>query len=140
MIRNILILDDGGRVLVARTYDETMAIGRELVGSFLSAVSLFGQETFSEQVREITLAKRRILLQRNKNFYVVVMADLDNDLTKLDEILKGISRKLLSSHNDNFSKPKLLSQQTINRIEQVIDHFVPPPRSFESNIAESADE
>ena len=136
MIKDVLVLDNSGQVLVNRAYDELLAVERDLVGSFLSALTHFGEETFSAQVQEIKFSKLRILISRNKWFCVAGIADLDDDITEINEILKGISEILLHLHEDNLSKNELPAQQTIRNIEQLIDYFVLPFRSFEEKIAE----
>ncbi len=138
MVRNVLILDNGGRVLVDHTHREALPIERDLVGGFISALSLFGQETFGEQVQEIKFSKRRLLLQRTKYCYVVAITDLDDDIAGINKIMQGISKKLRLWHKDNLSKGKFISQQTINWIKQMINHFVPHLQSFESNTVESS--
>ena len=67
MIRSILILDRGGRVLINRAYDEAILIEHDLVGSFLIALTQFGNEMFSDQVQEILFSKMQIQVRKIKD-------------------------------------------------------------------------
>lgn len=137
MIRNVLVLDHTGRVIVNRTYNEILSFKRRLIGGFLFAMTQFSQETFSDPVREIHFSKMRILLKRNEDFCIAGIADSNDDIEMINQILKKISKRLNRWHKNALSKNESPSQHTIRCIEQLIDNFILPYRSFESKKPES---
>lgn len=136
MIKNVLILNNNGRVLVTRVYDELLSFERRLIGGFLLAMTQFSQETFSDPVREIHFSKMRILLKRNEGFCIAGIVDLHDDIEMINDILKGISKKLSRWYKDTISINDVPSQHKISHIEHLIDDFVLPFRSFDLKIPE----
>jgi len=140
MIRCILILDRRGRVLINRAYDEVIAIEHDLVGSFLIALTQFGNEMFSDQVQEILFSKMQIQVRKINDFYIVGITDLGGNTTEMNQLLTGISEELIRSHNKVFTQSKPISKQAIDEIGQLIDHNVKPFRTFEEKMIDLWDQ
>jgi len=133
MIRNVLVLQSSGQVVVEKTYDEMQPFEQKWIGKFLTAITQFGQETFNEQAQEIKFSKLQILLKRNTNhgnyryrqsWTIVGITDTADDTAEIKRLLNRIAEELHYLQNDDLSTNKSPSQQTIDRIEQVIDRFV----------------
>ena len=91
MIRNLIILDNAGRNLLAVNFGECHSLGGSslLVSSFISAIYSFGQSALGEGVKNIKFENLIFLLMAKDDLIFLISADDDeteNNRLKLDRI------------------------------------------------------
>ena len=103
MIRNLLILDKNGRTLLCSNFGEchSMCDNSEEIGSFISALSTFGQALSADVLNEITLSGLTFMLRTKEDLIFSVSADDDDTETHKDTLSQIIG--LFADLYDTYS-------------------------------------
>lgn len=80
MIRNLIVLDSGGRNLLALNFGECHSLNAspELVSSFISAIYAFSQTVIGKKIKEITFEDLHFMILSKADLIFLISADDDN--------------------------------------------------------------
>jgi len=134
LIREILVTHNNGIVLVARNYNRNDRIARDLVGGFISALGLFGQETFHDNLKEIKFTNSKIIFKRTAYFCVTAIVDHEDDTEEIGDLLVEISRRFELQYGSDPAFGKRFKKDTYTAFDETVDSLTRPFIEFASQV------
>ncbi len=120
MIRAVCILDQGGVCVYSRIYDQSLA-DPQLMGSLISALSLFSRETMGDELRAIRSGGHLIIVSDTAPITTMVVADRAEDVTS--ELVDAITLRFLSRYAHIIKRGGELS--ALREFDAVLDELIP---------------
>lgn len=127
MINRIYFIQNGGCIFINKSFkkDPQKNVNDDiLISGFLTAVSQFAETALGDKLKVIFLQNQKIFFKFFDNFFIVLISELDDDLTYLKNVTDDLSQNFIEKYDLNkFDRSTDFYSDFLPTIDDIIEKF-----------------